>query len=216
VKSKYKLPLPIIRPSIRSIAFAGSGPNNLTSAGDFTGKNTTVFTVKIDTDTSKFVWKKDSASFSAPISIIGSNQTLSDGVSVKLPVIGHIANDTWTITVTVYGSVADVKRLVPDWQSSESDEYPKDAAVDRFLDRRIAIIYTLAANHGYPLPLKTERQAIKYGEILEAAGKGIVLISKAFQSGSGELVSDGILAIRDSFDLEKKLLAGELFNSLKA
>jgi len=79
----------------------GSGLDDATAGGDYTGDTDAVFTVEIDAtgtpDT--FEWKKDGAGGASTVSIDGTAQTLSDGITVTFAATtGHTLGDVWTIT----------------------------------------------------------------------------------------------------------------------
>jgi len=95
--------------TIGAVAFTGTGLNDATSGGTFTGSQNTVFTVIIDlaAATDKFKWKKDSGAYATLVSMTGSPQTLSDGVTIDFAATtGHTLGDQWTITVTLGVEVA--------------------------------------------------------------------------------------------------------------
>jgi hypothetical protein len=82
-------------------AFAGTGLNDATRGGRYTGTSVSLYDVKISTAaaTDKFQWRKNAGSWSAEISITGAAQALSDGLTIKfLATTGHTLTDYWTIT----------------------------------------------------------------------------------------------------------------------
>lgn len=96
---------------ISSAVFTGGGLNDATSGGTYTTTATHTYTVIIDAtgtpDT--FKWKKDSGSFTTGVSITGSAQTLTDGITITFAATtGHTLNDQWVITVTVYTAAPDL------------------------------------------------------------------------------------------------------------
>ena len=93
--------------SIGAVVFTGSGLNDATSAGTYTGTGgTNTYTIILDAtgtpDT--FKWKKNSGSFTTGVSITGSAQAIADGVTITFAATtGHTLNDQWVITVTADG-----------------------------------------------------------------------------------------------------------------
>jgi len=90
--------------TIGAAAFTGSGLDDATFGGSFTGAAAVTYTVVIDgvgtPDT--FKWKVGSGAYTEAVAITGSAQTLSDGVTVSFTSItGHTLGDQWTSAVTV-------------------------------------------------------------------------------------------------------------------
>ena len=87
--------------------FTGSGVDDMTSSGTFTGDRTTspTWTIKVSdatTNPDKYQWKKGSGSYSSDVSMTACPTTtsLGEGVSVCWTLVdGHTLNDQWTITV---------------------------------------------------------------------------------------------------------------------
>jgi len=79
--------------------FDGSGLNDLTPGGTFSGTSITDYIVQIDTaaGTDKFKWSSDGGTtYTANVSITGAAQTLSNGVTVNFgATTGHTLNDRW-------------------------------------------------------------------------------------------------------------------------
>lgn len=78
----------------------GSGLDDITAGGTYTGAKDCVITLKISTaaGTDKFQWKKDGGAYSAEISMTGAAQLLTEGVTATwLATTGHDLNDEWTI-----------------------------------------------------------------------------------------------------------------------
>lgn len=92
--------------SVSAVAFTGSGLNDATSGGTYTGSVATdTFTVIVDgtgaTDT--FKWKKGSGTYTTGVSMTAGAHTLSDGVTITFAAsTGHTLNDQWVITVNVW------------------------------------------------------------------------------------------------------------------
>ncbi|MBI4458520.1 MAG: hypothetical protein HY648_00500, partial [Acidobacteria bacterium] len=82
--------------------FTGSGLNDMTSAGEFTGGASDSYTVVIDGTAipNTFQWKKGEGSFTTGVPISGSPQTLSLGVIVTFgSATGHTLGDQWVVGV---------------------------------------------------------------------------------------------------------------------
>jgi hypothetical protein len=91
-------------PSIGDVVFSGSGLDDATSGGSYTGALDATFTVQIDgTGTpDTFKWKKDSGDFTTTVSITGSAQNLQDGVTIIFAATtGHTSDDQWSIATKV-------------------------------------------------------------------------------------------------------------------
>ena len=96
---------------IEAAVFTGSGLNDATKGGTYTGVVTAIYTIIIDAtgtpDT--FKWKKDSGNFTTGVSITASAQTLSDGVTVTFAATtGHTLSDQWVITGVSYANASDL------------------------------------------------------------------------------------------------------------
>jgi hypothetical protein len=77
-----------------------TGLDDATSGGTFTSSPDAVFTIEITAEGTPdtFKWKKDSGAYTTGVSITGSAQTLSDGVTVTFAATtGHTLADVWTI-----------------------------------------------------------------------------------------------------------------------
>lgn len=80
--------------------FNGSGLDDLTPGGLYTGTSSTFYTVVLETTASPntFKWKKGSGTFTTGVNCSTSPITLSDGVTVKFGALtGHTIGDTWSI-----------------------------------------------------------------------------------------------------------------------
>lgn len=87
---------------IEPVVFSGTGLDDMTSGGTWTGITDSVYEVRIDAtgtpDT--FEWKKDGVIQASTVSITGSAQTLDNGVQVTfLADTGHDLNAKWTFDV---------------------------------------------------------------------------------------------------------------------
>ena len=82
----------------QSVTFTGSGLDDATSGGTYTGNGDIEYKVVIDAtgtpDT--FEWFKDSVSQASGVSITGSAQTLDNGLTITFAATtGHTTNDQW-------------------------------------------------------------------------------------------------------------------------
>jgi len=81
-----------------SITFTGTGTNDLTQGGTFTGQIDRRFRIQID-GTETFRWSKDGGTTwdASTITIVGAaSNALTDGISVTFAsAAGHILNDRW-------------------------------------------------------------------------------------------------------------------------
>ena len=80
--------------------FNGSGLDDLTPGGLYTGTSSTFFTVVLQTTASPntFKWKKGSGAFTTGVNCSTSPIALSDGVTIKFGALtGHTIGDTWSI-----------------------------------------------------------------------------------------------------------------------
>ncbi len=94
-------------PIISSVTFTGTGLNDLSTGGTFTGPIDRKFRIQIDgvaaPDT--FRWTKDSGASplvwdASTVSITGAAQTLTDGITITFgATTGHILNDRWDFSV---------------------------------------------------------------------------------------------------------------------
>jgi Chaperone of endosialidase len=90
---------------ISTTTFTGTGLNDGTAGGTYTGTDISAVTYTIIIDGTgtpdTFKWQKNSGSFATGVAMTGSSQTLTDGVSIKFTATtGHTLNDQWVITVT--------------------------------------------------------------------------------------------------------------------
>lgn len=96
---------------IKAVVFTGSGLNDATSGGTYSGTVNATYTVIIDSSVASpdtFKWKKDSGSFTTGVVMTGSAQTLSDGVTITFSATdGHTLDDQWVITAISYTSAPD-------------------------------------------------------------------------------------------------------------
>lgn len=100
--------------SVSSVTFAGTGLNNLSTGGTYAGTGVKDYLVQIDSTggTDTFRWSNNGgATFNASnVSITGSPQTLSDGVTITFATItGHTLNDAWHFSGFV-GSTSSIRR----------------------------------------------------------------------------------------------------------
>lgn len=95
---------------IKTAVFTGSGLDDGTAGGTYTGTVVATYTVIIDgTGTpDTFKWQKDSGSFTETVAITGAAQTLSDGVTITFgATTGHTLTDQWVITAVSYTTAPD-------------------------------------------------------------------------------------------------------------
>ena len=96
---------------IEPVVFTGSGLNNATAGGTYTGTaiTTQTYTVVIDAtgtpDT--FKWKRNSEAYTTGVAITGAAETLTDGITVTFATTtGHTVNDQWVISVYAQAPLA--------------------------------------------------------------------------------------------------------------
>jgi len=80
----------------------GSGLDDATSGGAYTGTDRAVFQIGIDATGTpdSFIWSLNGAAASASIDITGTAQSLQDGVTITFgATTGHTAGNVWTITI---------------------------------------------------------------------------------------------------------------------
>jgi hypothetical protein len=99
--------------SVGAVTFGGSGLDDATSGGTYTGEESETFTVEIDStgtpDT--FKWKRGNGSYTAGVSATGSAQSLADGVEITFAATtGHTLADAWTFVVV--GTKTDMSAKV--------------------------------------------------------------------------------------------------------
>lgn len=96
--------------TIGPAVFAGSGLNDATSGGRYTGTAANaryVITISATGMPDSFKWSKDGGAVSPPIAITGLAQAITDGVTIQFSArSGHALNDSWSITVGAGGSVS--------------------------------------------------------------------------------------------------------------
>lgn len=83
--------------------FTGTGLDDLSVSGVYSGSASTTYIIEIDgTVPDTFQWSDDNgATWTTGVTITGSSQLLSNGVSITFAAItGHTLGDIWTITVT--------------------------------------------------------------------------------------------------------------------
>jgi hypothetical protein len=94
VVTGYNAPPPISQST-------GTGLNDITTSGSYSGASSGYIYVKISATGTPdhFEYAVGSGSYSAPIAITGSAQSLADGVSITFAATtGHTLGDTWTLT----------------------------------------------------------------------------------------------------------------------
>lgn len=99
---------------VETALFQGSGTDDATSGGNYTGTSRKEFRVKISVadTTDSFKWSSDSgASWSSDVAITGAAQALSDGVTVTFgATTGHTLDDEWRFHANPEPTVA---QLIP-------------------------------------------------------------------------------------------------------
>ena len=91
---------------IQNAIFTGTGLNDLTSGGTYTGTLGPIYTIVIDSigGTDTFKWKRDNGAYTTGVSCATSPITLSDGVTVVFGAItGHALADQWQVEIKSYG-----------------------------------------------------------------------------------------------------------------
>lgn len=88
--------------SVASDTFTGSGLDDITTGGTYTGEESETFYVEVDSvgtpDT--FKWKRGNGAWTTGVSMTGSAQTLADGVEVTFgATTGHTLGDQWNFAV---------------------------------------------------------------------------------------------------------------------
>lgn len=102
-----KITMVIFTGNIGTVTFTGSGLNDATSGGLYTGTADINYKIQIDagdpTDPNTFKWSDDDGStWTENVTITGSAQSLSNGVTITFgATTGHTLNEYWTFTVTV-------------------------------------------------------------------------------------------------------------------
>jgi hypothetical protein len=92
--------------NISAAVITGSGLDDCTSGGTYTGSTDSDFVITVSTAaaTDKFTWAKDGGTPSAEIDMTGSAQVISEGFTVTFgATTGHTLADFWTITVMYPG-----------------------------------------------------------------------------------------------------------------
>lgn len=114
---------------IESTVFDGTGLDDLTSGGAFTGASNLSFMIEIDAEGAPdtFKWSKDGGLTweASGVAITGSEQSLTEGVTIAfMASTGHTLNDKWTFDTfpenTIDTSVTD--RAITD-ADAEIDSY---------------------------------------------------------------------------------------------
>ncbi len=106
---------------ITAASFYGSGSDDCTSGGTYTGDGVKTFVVEIDdssVDPNTFRWSNDGGESweSIGVAITGSAQTLEDGIEVTFgSTTGHDGGDRWTFDAIPYPDVPSVSRVMSRW-----------------------------------------------------------------------------------------------------
>ena len=96
--------------AVSAAVFTGTGLDDGTSGGTFSGSASKDYLVEIDANGTPdtFRWSDDGgASWTSGVAITGSAQVLSDGVTIEfVATTGHTVTDQWAISAG-YGSISD-------------------------------------------------------------------------------------------------------------
>ena len=87
--------------AVVSGSFLGSGLNDLTPAGTYTGEESETWRVEITTAASPdvFKWRRGNGAYTTAVNATGSAQTLADGVTITFGANnGHTLGAAWTFT----------------------------------------------------------------------------------------------------------------------
>lgn len=105
----------------------GSGLNDITFGGLFTGATSVTYYVKIDAtgtpDT--FSWSKDnfSTTEATGVSLTGSAQTLDNGITITASATtGHTLNDVWQMTTLTGATPHKLAEFVVDHEGTSADD----------------------------------------------------------------------------------------------
>lgn len=83
------------------VSFVGSGLNDMTSAGIYTGTSSLTYTITLQNSATPdtFTWT-DGTTTVTTVSITGAPQTLSNGVTIKFnATTGHTVGNSWSFTI---------------------------------------------------------------------------------------------------------------------
>lgn len=86
--------------SVQKKKFVGSGLDDATSGGAYTGTGTALFEIEITSAATPdvFKWRKNGGTYTTGVNVSGTAQTLSDGVTVTFAATtGHTLADKWFI-----------------------------------------------------------------------------------------------------------------------
>lgn len=84
-----------------AVTFTGTGVDDMTAGGTFTGAQTLVYTVTVDLlgPPDKFFWYTNGVLQGGPIDITGLAQVLNNGVTITFAsLVGHTLGDSWSFT----------------------------------------------------------------------------------------------------------------------
>ena len=105
----------------------GSGLNDITFGGTYTGTTAVTYYVKIDAtgtpDT--FSWSKDnfSSTEATGVSLTGSAQTLDNGITITASATtGHTLNDVWQMTTLSGATPHKLAEFVVDHEGTSADD----------------------------------------------------------------------------------------------
>jgi len=107
---------------ILTALFQGSGLDDLTQSGTYTGSDNNVYEVMIDSISASpdtFKWRKGDGSWTTGVACSTSNVLLGEGVSIKFGAIdGHTLNDSWLIYVRDGSFIVDTIAIPVDASSN--------------------------------------------------------------------------------------------------
>lgn len=208
-----RYPIPTHRPSTRSIVFTGTGSNNLTSAGIYSGQDNATYTIRLLSSTT-LQWKKNTGDWTGPVTITGAAQLLTDDITITIPTGTHNASDQWIISVKSWASTAMVAVFTPGWKPEENESIKLPAA-NKVLDWFTVFVYTMGACK-YNHTNITDKAARKYGEIISKGGSAMVLQAKALRDkGGGQISVPALNRINEFLDLVDKMVKGDLKEHFK-
>jgi hypothetical protein len=110
--------------ALSSPTFIGSGLNDLSGGGSYTGNTPAIFTVEIVTAGSPdtFRWKKDAGAWSAPLQMTTAAYTMSDGITITFAAAtGHTAGSSWSLST---GGQAVWPQIYKDFRHGNNAPHP--------------------------------------------------------------------------------------------
>ena len=123
-------------------AFSGTGLNDITAAGTYTGSGITTFQVEIDlaAATDKFKWTRNGGvSWTSGVAMTGAAQTLALGVTVTFAATtGHTLADKWEFTakgspIRLLSSVTTTK-TADSYTGTDEDDFNREDSKETDVD----------------------------------------------------------------------------------